>query len=132
MSTLTAKIVSSLSLLLVLACSSAALFACSTTIQPTLVATGSSSEAVPFASIQSIMTQRCTACHSSSPSYSGFSAPAGRLDLSSPAAIQAAAAQIKVETVLLKTMPDRNNITGMSDAERALLKQWIEQGAKLE
>lgn len=87
---------------------------------------------VAFAQIQSIFAQRCNACHSTSPSYGGFSAPAGSLDFTQSAVIKSSASRIQREVVNSTSMPDRNNITGMTDAERALVGQWIEQGAKVE
>lgn len=95
--------------------------------------TGTASGAtVAFAQIQSIFAQRCNACHSTSPSYGGFSAPAGSLDFTQSAVIKSSASRILREAVNSTSMPDRDNITGMTDAERALVGQWIEQGAKTE
>ena len=86
---------------------------------------------VSFQTTQAIITQRCAVCHSATPSQPGTSsAPAGvRFD--TPQEIQAKANRILIRSIQNKNMPPRNNITGMTDAERDQLKTWIEQGAKI-
>lgn len=86
---------------------------------------------VAFSQIQGIFAQRCNGCHSTSPSYSGFGAPAGGLDFTQPAVIKSSASRILRQTVNSQAMPQRN-ITGMTQAERTLLGQWIAQGANLQ
>ncbi len=116
------------------------LFACSTpqaanpitpggnTNTPTgTVSTGS----VAFTQIQSIFEQRCNGCHSNSPTFTGFSPPAGNRDYTVPANIKADISKIRRETVTGQGMPERNNITQMTAAERQLLGQWISEGANL-
>jgi uncharacterized membrane protein len=51
------------------------------------------------------------------------------LRLDGPALILDNAAKIHLQAVVQKTMP-LNNATGMTEAERALLARWYEQGAK--
>ncbi|MBC7684875.1 MAG: urate hydroxylase PuuD [Bdellovibrionales bacterium] len=84
--------------------------------------------AAQFAKVQSIMTQRCVACHSAHPSQPGFaSAPAGVM-LDDAAQIRQNAARIYAQSVQLKAMP-LANLTNMTDAERAQVAAWFEAGA---
>jgi uncharacterized membrane protein len=101
----------------------------STTPRSEIPVTG---ETVAFAQIQSLVAQRCTACHSSSPTYAGVAAPAGGMDFTNPQTLKTQAFRIKQSTVTSREMPDRNNITGMTEAERTLLGQWIDQGANIQ
>jgi len=83
-------------------------------------------EAVTLSAIQPIITQRCAACHSVHPTMMG-SAPAGVV-LDSPDDIIKNAQRVYQQTVQLKAMP-LGNATQMTDAERAKVAQWFEQGA---
>jgi uncharacterized membrane protein len=83
---------------------------------------------VPFAQVQHVIDQRCTACHSSHPTRVSV-APAGIM-FDTPAQITAQAALIRQQAVLTKNMP-LGNVTGMTQAERDLLGRWISQGAKM-
>jgi uncharacterized membrane protein len=89
------------------------------------------SEPVPFLSVQAVMAQRCTPCHSANPTFSGFTAPPKGVAFDTPLEIQARAPQIYQQTVVTHTMPV-GNLTGMSDEERALINGWVRQGAKIE
>lgn len=104
----------------------------STTTGSTTSGSTSGGATVAFAQIQGIFEQRCNGCHTSNPTYTGFRAPADGLDFTDPQTIKSAASRIMRETVNSKSMPERNNITGMTDAERALVGQWIQQGANLQ
>jgi uncharacterized membrane protein len=85
--------------------------------------------AAQFASIQTIMTQRCASCHAAQPTQPGFaSAPAGVM-LHNEAEVRKNAARIYQQTVQLKAMP-LANMTNMTDAERAQVAAWFEAGAK--
>ena len=127
------KIASALSIsfacLLIYACTSS-----NPSPQPSVLPSASTGNAtaVSFKTANAIISQRCVACHSATPTQSGTSsAPAGvRFD--TPAEIQAKANRILIRTVQNKNMPPRNNITQMTDSEREQLKSWIEQGAKLD
>jgi uncharacterized membrane protein len=48
--------------------------------------------------------------------------------LDSPAALQQHAQAVYQQAVVTKIMP-MNNATGITDAERAMIKQWFESGA---
>lgn len=88
-----------------------------------------SGDPVAFATVQSIVAQRCASCHAARPTQAGFtSAPAG-LELDTPERIARAAARIDQQAVVTKAMP-LGNITQMTPAERATIARWYAQGAK--
>jgi uncharacterized membrane protein len=81
--------------------------------------------AVELSQVQAIMAARCVACHSAKPTQVGFpSAPAGIMLDTTQATLQHAA-QIK-QVVGSKYMP-LANMTGMTDAERAVVAAWSGQ-----
>ena len=83
-----------------------------------------------FAKVESVIQERCTVCHSASPSSPMFStAPAGFI-LDTPEQIKAQIAKIHAQTVATQIMP-LGNITQMTQDERDLLGQWISQGAPI-
>ena len=77
---------------------------------------------VTFAQVQDIVKERCSLCHNANVANKGV-----RLD--APDQILAHAAQMYQQAVVLKAMP-LNNATQITDAERGVLKQWYEAGAK--
>ncbi|MFL6659407.1 MAG: urate hydroxylase PuuD [Massilia sp.] len=82
-----------------------------------------------FAKVQTIITQRCVACHAEHPTQPGFaSAPAGVM-LHTPDLLRQNAARVYQQSVQLKAMP-LANLTNMTDAERAEVAAWFEAGAK--
>ena len=87
------------------------------------------SPVVTAAQVESIMRERCVSCHAASPTDDVFTvAPAGvRLD--TLAEIQQWAPRIKARSVDGADMPFLNK-TNMTDAERVLVGQWIDAGAK--
>jgi uncharacterized membrane protein len=84
--------------------------------------------AVPFAEVARIVDQRCTACHSQTPTLVG-QAPQG-VKFDTPVEIKAQADAIERLAVETKTMP-LGNLTHMTQTERDLLGRWIAQGAKI-
>lgn len=83
--------------------------------------------AVPFAAIQRIVAQRCAPCHAADPTQPGFpTAPKGLL-LDTPEAILAHATMLAPQ-VEARAMP-LGNLTGMTDAERTQVLDWIRHGA---
>ena len=84
-------------------------------------------QAPTLAQVQAVLQARCTACHSAAPTLMP-SAPAGLL-LDNDAAIRAAAPRIYQQVVQLKAMP-LGNVTHITDAERALIAQWYQAGAR--
>lgn len=94
------------------------------------VQTASSAHPVAFNEVQTVISQRCVACHSAHPADAAFtSAPAG-LVLDTPEQIQSSAERI-VNAVSSSYMP-LGNKTGMTPAERDLVGSWVKQGAKLQ
>jgi uncharacterized membrane protein len=82
-----------------------------------------------FASVQTIIQQRCVSCHAAHPTQPGFAtAPAGVM-LDDPHGISQNAQRIYQQAVQLKAMP-LANMTHMTDAERAQVAAWFESGAK--
>ena len=78
---------------------------------------------VTFDMVRPVILERCTICHSASPTHIAFpAAPAGVL-LDTDEQIFAEAERIHQQTVVLKVMPIAN-LTEMSDEERALIEAW--------
>jgi uncharacterized membrane protein len=84
----------------------------------------------PFAEVRVVIAQRCAPCHSSAPTYPGIpAAPAGVM-FDTPAEMQAKAQRILDRAVTTQTMP-LGNLTGITDAERDVLRRWVAAGAPL-
>ena len=93
---------------------------------PAEAATGGSD----FAQVNSVIQERCSVCHSATPSSPMFSAPPAGFILDTPAQIKAQAAKIHAQSVASQIMP-LGNITQMTQDERDLIGAWIDQGAQL-
>lgn len=104
----------------------------SATPSPSADAGNTGGEKVSFSTASAIIQERCAVCHSSTPTQPGFTSPAGGTSFDTPELIQAKAARIKARAVDSQSMPNQNNITQMTDEERALLGQWIADGASVE
>ncbi len=85
------------------------------------------SPAVQFAAIQGIVAARCVPCHAAAPTQPGFAAAPQGLRLDTPEAIVTHAAAMGAQ-VQAGAMPI-GNLTGMTDAERTQLLDWIRHGA---
>jgi uncharacterized membrane protein len=83
---------------------------------------------VSFTTVAGIVDRRCSACHSAHPTKVN-TAPLG-IELDTPKEIRSYADAIRQQAVDTHTMP-LGNVTGMTEAERALLGRWIAQGAKI-
>ena len=83
---------------------------------------------VAFARVERIMSERCAACHSATPTRSD-TAPKGIM-FDTPEQIASQVAAIRRQAVESRAMPP-GNATGMTEEERALLAAWIRQGAKV-
>jgi uncharacterized membrane protein len=82
-----------------------------------------STEQVSLADVRPIITERCTNCHSSSPTHVAFpAAPAGVM-LDTDMQIRTEAARIHQQTVVLKAMPI-GNLTQMTEDERRKIDAW--------
>ena len=97
---------------------------------PTTATPRAGEEAATFAKIQPILAERCTVCHSATPSFAGFQQAPGGLRLDTPELVKLAAPRIQQQAVTTQAMPI-GNLTRMTDAERALLGRWLAAGAPL-
>jgi uncharacterized membrane protein len=79
--------------------------------------------AASYAAVAQVLEQRCAQCH-------GAQLQMKNVRLDTPEAVKTHAQGVYQQAVLQKTMPI-NNATGMTDAERALLGQWFQDGAKV-
>jgi uncharacterized membrane protein len=85
---------------------------------------------VTFADVRHVIDRRCIVCHSAQPFDSSLGvAPAGVM-FDTPDQIVARASRIQERAVVTRTMPPGNK-THISDAERAVLAQWIASGARV-
>jgi uncharacterized membrane protein len=94
--------------------------------EPAVVVT----DQVGFDRAQEIIVQRCLSCHSNANTDDQFRQAPNDVRFDTPERIVAMAARIKERAVDTKTMPFLNK-TGMTETERAELRAWIDQGAKL-
>ena len=99
-------------------------------IRPDDGGSASATTQVTFARVAPIVEQRCTPCHAEQPTQPGFSSPPAGLVLETPEQIAARAQDIK-SVVSTKAMP-LGNLTGMTSEERALVVDWVTQGASTE
>jgi uncharacterized membrane protein len=87
-------------------------------------------EHVSFADARHVIDRRCAVCHSAQPADLTFGvAPAGVM-FDTPEEIAARVLRIRERAIVTRTMPPANK-TNISDAERALLARWIDQGARI-
>jgi uncharacterized membrane protein len=82
---------------------------------------------VSFATVDGIIGTRCRTCHSQSPT-DPLSKTTGGVVFDTPEQIVSLKKRIRARAVELENMPLMNK-TGMTEAERALLRRWIDQGA---
>jgi uncharacterized membrane protein len=88
----------------------------------------SSGPPVEFAEVRAVIAQRCVTCHSLHPSDDVIKeAPNGTM-FDTAQQIKRQVQKINARAVLTQTMP-LGNKTEMTDDERALLRDWIAQGA---
>ena len=100
----------------ILGVAAAAVVALALWLQPDEVSPGQAGP-VPFAQVQAVIEDRCTACHA------GASAPLG-VRLETEAEITARADDIERQAVQTRAMPPGNS-TGMTEDERELLAAWV-------
>ena len=79
---------------------------------------------IGYKMLQAVLEQRCYLCH-------GAQVQMKNVRLDSPAGVKLHAQNIYQQSVVTKVMP-LNNATGISEAERALIKQWFESGASVD
>ena len=97
-------------------------------LAPTLAATTSNTgvakaaEESGYVQVQQVLEQRCYMCH-------GAQVQMKNVRLDSAESLKLHAQNVYQQSVVLKIMP-MNNSTGITDAERLVIKQWFEAGAK--
>ena len=82
---------------------------------------GAAAPMADFATVQGVLAQRCYSCH-------GAQVQMKNLRFDTADAVRQNAQAIYQQVVVQKLMP-MNNATGMTDAERTLVRQWFEAGA---
>ena len=82
------------------------------------------SGAIGYGSVQKVLEQRCYLCH-------GAQVQMKNVRLDSAALVRQHAQAMYQQVVVTKIMP-MNNATGITEAERALIKQWFEAGARVD
>ena len=75
-----------------------------------------------YLQVQQVLEQRCTMCH-------GAQVQMKNVRLDTPDSLKLHAQNVYQQAVVTKIMP-MNNSTGITDAERLVIKQWFEAGAK--
>ena len=84
-------------------------------------APGAPGGAISYKTLQPILAQRCYMCH-------GEQVQMKNVRLDSPEGVAAHAQAMYQQAVVTRIMP-MNNATGISEAERQMIKQWFESGA---
>jgi uncharacterized membrane protein len=79
---------------------------------------------VSYALLKPVIEQRCVMCHGEALQSKGV-----RLD--SAEAVKQHAQAVYQQVVVTKIMP-LNNATGITDAERALIGKWFQDGARVD
>lgn len=87
-----------------------------------------SAAALEAARVEAIAAERCAPCHAASPRRPGFSVAPNGVKLENEAQLRAQAAKVRAQ-VSSRAMPP-GNLTGMTDAERATLVEWLDTVAK--
>ena len=82
---------------------------------------GAAAPVADLAAVQGVLAQRCYSCH-------GAQVQMKNLRFDTADAVRQNAQAIYQQVVVQKLMP-MNNATGMTDAERTLVRQWFEAGA---
>ena len=85
---------------------------------------------IQFADIEPIIKERCTPCHSASPTFQGFTAPPLGVAYDTPEQVKVNAAKIRIRAIEAKTMP-LGNVTKITDEERGKLEAWLDAGAPI-
>ncbi len=89
---------------------------------------GHSSGPVTFHAVRSIIQNRCTSCHSAHPTDDTFVAAPNGVMFDDASLIKKYAERIKFRSLTTKTMPFANK-TAITEEERSILGQWVDQGA---
>ncbi len=93
---------------------------------PDLIASDAHSKSakgiISYEIVQKVLEQRCYLCH-------GAQVQMKNVRLDSPALVKQHAQSVYQQVVVTKLMP-MNNATGITEAERLLVRQWFEAGAR--
>ncbi|ACB33411.1 protein of unknown function DUF989 [Leptothrix cholodnii SP-6] len=92
-------------------------------VSPNTEARSAAASPVRFAELQGVLEQRCVMCHNAQLASKGIA-------LHTPALIGRHAQALYQQAAVLKLMP-MNNATGITDAERTLIRRWFDAGAPL-
>jgi uncharacterized membrane protein len=84
-----------------------------------------------FNRVRAIIGERCVTCHSTIPSFPGYSQPPAGVVLADNANIAPNAQRIYQRVIVTRSMPI-GNLTHMTDQERAVIAEWIKNGAHLQ
>lgn len=87
------------------------------------------SETVSFQEIQTIIHNRCTQCHSSTPTDAIWKVAPSGVEYDTPEQIYNLRDKIFQRAVVSKNMPFNNNQTQMTQEERDMINCWMNQGA---
>ena len=79
--------------------------------------------ASPPEEVVNIVVSRCSMCHAATPLWEGIAVPPKGIHLDDAAAVARQAEAIRYQTVFTHNMPP-NNLTGITDEERAILAAW--------
>ena len=90
--------------------------------------TASAHSPTRFDDVRRVVHERCTTCHSATPTHPAFPAAPGGVVLDSDAQIIAEALRIHQQTVVTRVMPI-GNLTNISEEERSLIDAWYQSGA---
>jgi uncharacterized membrane protein len=93
-------------------------------LRPAPKAVAAAPVAVSYGQIQKVLEQRCYLCH-------GPQVQMKNVRLDSVEGVKLNAQNVYQQVVVTKQMP-MNNATGITDAERELIGQWFQAGAKLD
>jgi uncharacterized membrane protein len=86
--------------------------------------------AVSFQEVQAIINERCTNCHSATPTDKVWATAPNGIMFDTPEQIVNMTDRILNRAVITRTMPQANQ-TGMKQEERDAIEIWIYQGAKI-
>ncbi|AIS57772.1 urate hydroxylase PuuD [Vibrio coralliilyticus] len=86
---------------------------------------------VSFAEVNKVIQERCSVCHSATPTHAAFAVAPGGVVLDTPEEILTNVPRIISQSVATKVMP-LGNLTQMTDEERSLIGVWVEQGAVIQ
>ncbi|MDD1779737.1 urate hydroxylase PuuD [Enterovibrio sp. ZSDZ35] len=94
------------------------------------IVTVQQTDIVAFETVKTIITERCTVCHSQQPTHAAFAtAPAGVM-LDTPEQMQNEVSRIVAQTVTTNIMP-LGNLTQMTVEEREAIGKWADDGASI-